>query len=364
MTLQPSSSIQKGIVSTPTFFVGEYESADVLLTHAWPNFTDHSALRRWEEGPASRSAYIFSWLTEPHETGLGTKLPDHFPCLDIATSYLSLLFGKRFDSHGLIQGAGLYHIPDLSHYGILVNPKLPTNSRKPRVDWMIPLDLSEVSRIAPLLSDDCHDTAFIRTFQGAARFYSRALQSYEQDPEIAYLHLISVGEMLSGFTKFQKSELLDDTSRQYLQNIRKDLDNGPKIAAHFEGKLLFVKKRFVETLRRLIKPGFFDRTEAAMQGRFQPETFNRVIGAAYDLRSKYVHEGIEFGSLASFRIGGEETEVILVKNNAILADKALSKIFDCAPTLHGLERIMRCCLLSFAAQHGAFAQPGKDAGGA
>jgi hypothetical protein len=165
MTLRPDETIQKALLSTPSRFVGEFEAEGILLTHAWPGFHDRSASIRWQEGPASRSAYIFAFRTEVAEKSQGKKLPDYSPTGDIIAAYLSVLFGKRFDSHGLIEGTGHYHTPEFSQFGTLVNSSLPQNSHRSRPDFGIPLNLSEAARLAPLLWGDSLPIDFVHAFQ-------------------------------------------------------------------------------------------------------------------------------------------------------------------------------------------------------
>ena len=356
MTLRPDETIQKVLLSTPSRFVGEYEAEGVLLTHAWPGFHDRSASIRWQEGPASRRAYIFAFRTEVAEKGSGKPLPDYSPTGEIVAAYLSVLFGKRFDSHGLMEGAGFYHIPEFSQFGVLVNPSLPQNSHNPRKDFEIPLNLSETARLAPLLSSDSLPMDFVHTFQVSAKFYLQALQNFEKEPEIAYLHFISAGEILSNFHDFDKLDLLDDTTKEYLADIREGLNKGGKVARHIEGRLLLIKRRFVQTIVGLVDSSFFERSEAGDDGvgSFKAENFQRSMAAAYDLRSKYVHTGAPFGSWVSLQLGGRNTEVQVGK--PVINDKGLSKVLEHAPTLVGLERVIRFCLLQFAVRNGAFVE--------
>ncbi len=355
MTLRPEETIQKALLSTPSRFVGEYETEGVLLTHAWPGFHDRSASIRRQEGPASRSAYILAFRTEPAEKGPGKWLPDYSPTGEIVAAYLSVLFGKRFDHHGLVEGTGFYHIPDLTQFGTLANPSFPQNSHNPRPDFAIPLNLCETERLAPLLSGGFLPLDFVHTFQGSAKFYSQALQNFEREPEVAYLHLISAGEILSNFHDFDKLDLLDEKTKEYLQDIRENLSSGDKVARHIEGRLLLIKKRFVETIIGLIDDRFFEASEAGHGvGSFMPDDFRKSVAAAYDLRSKYVHTGAPFGSWVSLQLGERNTEVQFGKPD--VNDKGLAKILEWAPTLVGLERVIRYSLIQFAALQGAYVE--------
>lgn len=127
--LQPDETIHKILVSTTSRMVGEFVSDDILISHAWQNFTNSSGAIRMEENPVSRSGYIIAFQTEPHKKEVGCVIPDYSPVGELVCSYLSVLFGKRFDCHGLVEGSGFYNTPDLSAYTSICNLKLPFNTQ-------------------------------------------------------------------------------------------------------------------------------------------------------------------------------------------------------------------------------------------
>jgi hypothetical protein len=362
MTLRPLETRQKALISTTSRLVGEYEKSGLLLTHAWPHSFDWSVSVRWSEGPASRSAFILAFETETIEEKSGLLLQDYSLTVELICAYLSVLFGKRFDSHGLLESVGLFRVPDLAQFGYLCDHHLPQNSHSPRVDFSVPLNLVEVSRIDRLLLDDIPDLNFLRVFRGAAKFYLQAIQNAEHDPEVAYLHLITAGEILSHFHGYEKDRLLDNQTKQYLALIRNGLTDGPQIADFLSGKLLQVKRRFVETIVQLVDASFFERSEARMPlAGFKADSFRDSVSAAYDLRSRYVHTGIPFGSWVSLRLGGMNNEVQV--GQPVVEDKRVGAILAKAPTFVGLERVMQYCLLRFAQLNGAYVEPSVEAAG-
>jgi len=203
MTIRPSNTMQRLLISTTSRFVGEYERSAVLVNHAWPNPSDGSRSFKWAEGPNSRSAFVFAFETSPLEPKAGQLVPDYGLSGEVLCSYLAVLFGKRFDSHGAFQQNGLFHIPDLGPFNRLCEPRFPQNSHSPRKDYTVPLNLTEIARIERLLlSGQAPEPDVVSTFQGAAKFYLQALQTIEVDPEVAYLHLITSGEILSNFQTY------------------------------------------------------------------------------------------------------------------------------------------------------------------
>lgn len=355
MTLRPTETVQKALLSTTSHFVGEYDKEDALLALAWPDFADSTGFIRWQAGPASRSALLFACKTDPVEHKAGSALPDYSLMGDWVCSYLAVLFGKRFDSHGLTEGTGLFHVPELGHFGRLCNNSLPHNSHAERADFPIPLNLTEFSRIDRLALGSDFSIEFRRAFEGAAKFYLQALRNAEDQPEVAYLHLITAGEILSNFHEFDKLDLFDEQTKKVLAEIESGLTNGKKAASFISGRLLQIKRRFVKTLTQLVDESFFSRTETAPQyaefGRLVQDRFADAISAAYDLRSRYVHTGVPFRTW----VAPGPIEVQL--GAPVVGDKDFERILGRAPTFVGLERVIRYSLLRFAEAHGAYVAP-------
>ena len=93
----------------------------------------------------------------------------------------------------------------------------------------------------------------------------------------------------------------------------------------------------------------------------------KSMASAYDLRSRYVHTGVPFGSWISLAMSGDNNE-IQVGAPIVKEDKELGKLIGHAPTFVGLERVTRYVLLRFAEKHGAYvvrptAQPDGPASG-
>lgn len=363
MSLRPLQNIHKCLLSTTSRLVGEFEMDGALLAHAWPDFHDRHASARCSEGPASRSAFIFSFRTEDALVNSGAA-PNYSPVGEMICGCLAVLFGKRFDHHGLLEGSGFFQLPDLADFGHLCRHNLPHNSHNARPDFEVPLNLVEVARLKPLLQGNAVNHRFLRSFQTCTKFYLQALQSAERDPEVAYLNLITAIEVLSNFYEYDKSDLLDVETLSALQQIETQLGDGQKIAKLFLSKLLQIKKRFLKTVLALVDDDFFTRSEAS-QALFglKKKSFDKCMAAAYDLRSRYVHTGIPFGSWISLGLGGQNSEV-QVGEPIIKEDRELGKLIGCAPTFVGLERVTRYVLLRSALEQGAYvAQPTVQPGG-
>ena len=87
-------------------------------------------------------------------------MPEHSPVGELVCPFLSVLYGKRFDHHGIIEGSGLYRTPDLSHYNSICNHNLPFNSHKQRTDFSIPLNITHFSALDRIFTGSDIDGIF------------------------------------------------------------------------------------------------------------------------------------------------------------------------------------------------------------
>lgn len=347
--LKPDETIHKILISSTSRMVGEFVSDDILITHAWQNFSNTSSAIRRQENPVSRSGFIVAFQTEAYEKAAGVVIPDYSPVGEIVCSYLSVLFGKRFDCHGLVEGSGFYNTPDLSAYNSICNPALPYNSHKERCCFKIPLNLTHFSSFSKIFTDSDIDPTFKTKLNAACKFYMQALQNVEYEPEIAYLHLITAGEILAGFFEYEKEEILDQQMLHSLKAIENSLENGARVSKQISSRLLGIKRTFVKSLCSLVDQQFFESRESEAEfGLFKVDDIERNIGAAYDLRSKYVHTGVPFGNW--IQPSGYHTD--LQFGRPVVSNRDFSKILEKAPTFLGLERFTRYCLLNFMASNG------------
>ena len=348
--LKPDETVQKILISTTSRMVSEYENKGIVITHAWPSFYDSSATFRMFETPLSRSGFIIAFETPPVEKRPGMAIPNYTPTGESICAYLSVLFGKRFDCHGLVEANGHYRIPDLTAYSRICDPELPFNSHEPRNCFPIPLEINQVSLIEKVLfTDSGVDEKLLRKLEAICKFYMQALQNAEHDPETGYLNLITVGEILSSFFQYSEEEMFDEETLEYLNIIRSEIEEGDKIAKRISDRFTSVKKAFVKSLCFLLDDSFYVMAKSEKNlVPFVPENIEENIGAAYNLRSKYVHTGVSFGRW----VGTSRDHSDLQFGKPGLSDSEVAKIFEKAPKFVGLERLMRYCILKLMSSHG------------
>ena len=347
--LKPNRNVQKFLISSTCRFTGEFEADDLLVAHAWPGLQDRAALARISEDSGARKALALVFRTDPEDHG-GVVIPqyDHFG--DILCAYLSVLYGKRFDNHGAVESSGFFRLPDFGSFEAFCDPALPQNAHRPRSDCGVPLVLNEMHSLMPLLFSRTGRSDAAVAFRGAAKFYHQALQAAEHDIEVAYLHLITAGEILSSAVEIPANSLVDAQTRALLARIESEMQDGARSARIVRSKLRSVKRRFVAALDALVDGAFFNRSEAEQPfAQLKARSFIKVLGAAYDLRSRYVHTGRSFGAwIAPRGLNNEEIQI----GRPVVDDKEFGRVLATAPTYIGLERVIRYSLLRFAERLG------------
>ncbi|MGE7191744.1 hypothetical protein [Lysinibacillus fusiformis] len=351
--LQPKQNIQKVLVSTPAHFVGSYQSN---VTSIELSFQTSSVLFSRDENPFTRSYMVISFYVE-QEYGLGNRILDIDALGDDYCTLLSILYGKEFINHGALEAHGIHQLPNINNpINNLYN--YPQYNNNERVDLEIPLDLKyfhlvENIMIYQPLKINPESQRMILT---AGKFYNRALGVFPNESELAYLDLITCGEMISNFMNIEYTdEIIYDENLMRTFNKILEIDNGEKIVRDLKKRLFQVKRRFVYALKFILNDSFFENSELTETyngelGRLNKENIETILKAAYDLRSHYVHSGIQFGkSVWSFH---HFNETMIGRPYGY--DKTVSKIIFKSPTFIGLERIMRYSLLRIIHNNGLF----------
>ena len=271
-------------------------------------------------------------------------MPNYHWAGDFFAVCLSVFFGKRFDHHGLVETQGMFCVPSYDSIREIGVYNLAPYNSKPRPDLEIPLNLTQLSTISPLLHLETKQSA-MDTFFTAGNFYLRSLRIVEEQPEVAYLDLVTAGEILSNYFTFSDEQLYGGDLLTLLDEIRNQLSDGEKKASKIKSRLYQVRRRFKLTLLDLLNATFFTTTEATEAfGALTSDSIESTIVAAYDLRSRYIHTGERFGTwIHSLEHLGVEKQIGI----PVVDDKEYKKILVKAPTFIGLERIMRYCLLAF-----------------
>lgn len=376
--LRPEEHVHKFLISTPARFVGEHEHQDFLLTHAWTFLHDMSerAFSGLKPGPYSRNYYLVAFRTTPQQDAAGDVVAPYTPrpTAEHVCSALAVLFGKRFDLHGPIESLGHYHAPDLSNIRPVEFSGSGPFNHQPRADLGLALNLSLFAKVAPLFTDNSLEQHFRDVFFAAARFYRRSLQVFDLEPDVAYLDLITCGEILAEFFRYPDEVVYGTDMLDMLAKVRTIPDGGEQIAGALKGRMRQIKFRFTRAIADFLNDYFFNNTDTVSgEGLLvrqtdphpandnEPITIEDRIAAAYNVRSSYVHSGADFGRFvlpASNFLNETQIGWFTAEGNGL--DRRLAKALSLSPTYLGLERIMRYCLVRFLHLNGVSIDPRLD----
>lgn len=133
------------------------------------------------------------------------------------------------------------YIPRITNYEKFIY------SDKSRVDLNIPLELDKIGLISSLLNINHMERSYT-AFYNAARFYWRALHNMENEPELAFIDLVSCGEALSGGFDFKTDDLISHDAE--LRNIINVIKNGNINNTDKTKICLFMRKRLYQVRQK------------------------------------------------------------------------------------------------------------------
>ena len=111
-------------------------------------------------------------------------------------------------------------------------------------------------------------------------------------------------------------------------------------------RLYQLRRRVALCAVELTNDNFFEGSEAKLSiARLSKDDLFKRIKAAYDLRSQYAHTGADIGGWLNILTADNE-EIFL--GRPVMEDKKLAGLIVKAPTLAGLERLVRFMTLRFA----------------
>ncbi len=351
--LKPEESIQKLIISSTCKYYGEYESSSILLTHSFP--MNSQTVITPEQDQLSRHAYIFTYKTNPIPENANVIIIDNNSMGIRVCSYLSVLFGKRFDFHGCYENYGFFTLPNLNSFYQSYNPNIITNSKFERLCFPVDLNLENIALFEDILTGKEGNEKFIKILNAACTYYLQALQNFDYDLELSYLNLVTAGEVLSGFYDYNSTDLFDEELLLYLNQIKDNLENGSKVYNKILSYLGGIRKKFTLTLLKFLDAPFYNSLIDFFKAKgentdfcFNDKNIEQSINAAYKLRSLYVHTGVSFDHYLRSHQSFHDFQYGKPTN----CSKDLADTIKKAPTLYGLERIIRYCLIKFMIENG------------
>jgi len=340
-----ANTITRYIISTPSRFVGEIETESFLISSAHENMR----IERYTPNPSDPGyrQYFELSIETPEDSGQTVVIPDYSHLAENFCVALSVLFGKRFDSHGLSSQHSRAYMPSNQFKGELYNKALATNSQNLRSDFSVELNLSNFYRISDIVHSYPEEQVKIQSaFLYAGKFYLDAVRVMEDSPEVAFLNLVTACEILASQMNYQQDDLLDDQAKQLLETITKGLPDGVKVARQVKKRMAGISEKFCKFILEHIDESFFSVTESKEpESSLTSDNFRSRLKSAYCIRSTYVHAGQFMENWFSVNYLKQNEEVI--SGNPVIEDKDMKRHVKKSPTILGMERIVRYVLIQY-----------------
>lgn len=190
------------------------------------------------------------------------------------------------------------------------------------------------------------DSQYHQKFILAARLYHRALLTIEDQPDMAYLNLISAIEVLCHNYDIGKVALSQlDRKLSKLVNSIRDEGLRNKIREKILKREKFIKRRFIVFILDHLEKEFWTSTKRPNLGRIDPKQLPKLLARIYDQRSKTLHEGEPF-PISVLNPPPPNGEEISISKGTIVRQK-LWEPKDFIPHPHFFERLVNFVLKTF-----------------
>lgn len=139
------------------------------------------------------------------------------------------------------------------------------------------------------------DSDYHQRFILAVRLYNRAILLIEEQPDMAYLNLISAIEVLCQETNIGEITLSD--LDQKLAELVGSVENGDlrnKIEQNILKREQFISRRFVAFILEHIEESFWSEENRPKNGQIKPEELRDLLKRIYEQRSRTLHNGEPF----------------------------------------------------------------------
>lgn len=178
----------------------------------------------------------------------------------------------------------------------------------------------------------------------AVRMYHKSILLIEDEPDLAYLNLITAIEILCQDTDIGEVTLhdLDKGLANLVDNLEGNIKN--QIASRILKREKFIKRRFVKFILDYLEDSFWNEVERPALGKIETEDLHEYLERVYDQRSRTLHSGEPFPPFL-FRapMHGAEIEFSF---GIILGEKKWERE-DFIPYPHFFERLVNHVLKNF-----------------
>ncbi|KAA3612645.1 MAG: hypothetical protein DWQ05_18520 [Calditrichaeota bacterium] len=340
--MKPDKNIYRFVISTPSRFVGEY-SKKIFIGHFWDfeNTTQYSVT----ENPYSKNYYVIS-INRPvgRNPRITTNLPNMYNVDgNEIMLIMAVLYGKTFFFNGEIQAGEFLTKPFIDINRPLNSYKWHFNSHKKRIDTNFNLNFAELTNVEHIINKVGKSRPkYHTTFFNASNLYSRALQNFEHHPDLAFIDLVSAGEILTANFKINEKTIQDIELENLFKRIRNNCKSASEILELLKLKAYNIRNKFSNGLFNFLDDNFFKYTYSGNKDwAINKENILICLKATYDLRSQIVHSGMALGKIIN--VNNLDSEIFSVFPAE--ASKEKFKLLSKSLNFLGLERVIRYSLL-------------------
>ena len=334
------------LISTPCSFLHSYESERLVISQISSNAGDSAYYGH--PGPFQHHFYALQ-VPVSQEEQPGVFRWDLYP--DDVVAILSLFFGKRILHHGPIWLPPFWSLPELqsvrpnSYHSLEFYSGEHSKTPRREPDWR------EVARLSGQIRGLEARSEISSRMTVAAKAYAESLTLLPFDRELAYFRLIQALESVIDPGEFTEEERYSHDASlmahlEWLESL--DDPRGKKVASFLRSRLYQIKRSVILWVSRHIRDDFYSTEPGAITS----VNLMKALSGAYDLRSRYVHTGEDFGVWIDPARGRcEGLETVPRGFSEICPDKTLRKTLQKAPSYLGLERLVRYLLVSILEKH-------------
>jgi len=330
-------------LSSTCRFTGEYKNDYLQIKHIFPSF--NSPL---EESLSSHSL-VKHYFCVKHT--LQDEIPYNDNIGENIASHLSLYYGKYFDYLGIYYANGSLHMPDLDKIRRIKYIAHPAFNNSIRLAYPAKLNFNLFSNYFSLLKKQ-NNNKYYKTYNKAVWFYRKALEYYNISLETSFIFFVNAIETLASTFIFDKDELKDNDLEIHFNKIREYFpsDKEAELTINFfNNRIFMVTRKFKNIIRRHIDSRVFKFSPCQNKdkiGKITEEKIDKVINSIYQMRSKYLHTGEQFGQVllptGSYMNDIQLGEPIHPNNN-----REIQNIWKNLPTITFIEHLVRFVLLKF-----------------
>lgn len=330
----------KYLISSSCRIRGKYENEFIKIKDSY----DRSQLYfTHSDTPIARNFYVLE-ITIEEETSDDLVINTYDGLSRIYSTLFSVHFGKTFYDHGLLESKGIHYVPKIELPNNIYYELAPFNS-SPRMDACGENSWESISNIERFFCNEFLEgiTEKMNIYLVASRHYWLSLNQILDDPDIAYINLVTSIEILSSNFQFTDVELFDEDTRRLFAEIENLLDDGETKVKSIRQRFFQVKRKYMLTVIRLIDERFY--SSSPYKGRkIDASNLETLVKKAYDLRSGFLHSGCSFGHHTVVRPDlGDECGNPWSDNFSTQTKNILKS----SPRYMGMERIVHYCLYNY-----------------